>query len=143
MATPQFSGPLDYAVIVVPRRARVGAALGLLLDRVDGGAIELLDLEVIDRDASRLPLSALSEAEGLDASAFEGAESDVLGDDDVAAIAEELGEDELAIAVVYEDRSLAAVAEALAAEGGRMLWSGGIDVADLEAAVAAEPGGDS
>ncbi len=135
MATPEYSGPVDYAVVVVPRAARVGAGLALLLQRVDAGAIELLDLEIVDRGGDRLPLSALSGVDGVDLSAFEGAESDVLGDDDLAAIAAELGEDELAIAVVYEDRSLAGVVQALAAEGGSLLWSGGIDVADLESAL--------
>lgn len=138
MATEEFGGPIDYAIFVAPRGADVGAALRVLLDRVASGTLELLDLEVVGRGADgaaeRRTLEDFA-LTGHDLAVFDGAESGLLDDEDLAAIAESLEGDELAIAVIYEDRNLAEVASALAAQGGSLLWSGGITIADLAAAV--------
>ncbi len=135
MATLTYSGPVDYAVFAVPRNAQLGAALRTLLARIELGAIELLDLEVIERDADgspvRRPVAALEAGGDFDVSVFDGAESAVLDDEDLALIAAELGADDRAIVVVYEDRSLAEVAAQVTSAGGQLLWAGGIDVADL------------
>lgn len=145
MATETYSGPVDYAVFVVPRDADITSALRVLLDRVDSGAIEILDLEVIGADPSgeavRQLFGVLDHGEDFDFDVYEGVESGILDDDDLAAIAAELTGDELAIAVVYEDRGLAVVAEHVATSGGRLLWSGGVGVADLEQALQATEGG--
>lgn len=136
MATPTYSGPVDYAVFTAPRDALLGDALRLLLAQVDSGAIVLLDLEVIELDASgapaRIPLTSLGWSGDFDLSVFDGAESDVLDPDDLAQIAGELTAENRAIAVVYEDRSLSQVADEVARRGGALLWSGGIDLAELE-----------
>ncbi|MEO8907985.1 MAG: hypothetical protein ABI310_07910 [Microbacteriaceae bacterium] len=69
-------------------------------------------------------------------SVFDGAESDILQPEDIAEIAETLNSGGVAIAVVYEDRSLAAAAHAWRSAGGELLWSGGIAIDDLEHALA-------
>ena len=38
----------------------------------------------------------------------------------------------MALVVVYEDRTLTALAGSISAVAGRELWSGGIDAADLD-----------
>ncbi len=143
MATEEFSGPIDYAVFVAPHDADIGAALQVILERVASGTLELLDLEVVGRgadgSAERRTLAAFPKHSEQDLAVFEGAESRLLDDEDLAAIAESLGDGELAIVVVYEDRSLAAVASALAAQGGAALWSGGITIEELAAAVDEDP----
>ena len=127
MATLTYSGPVDYAVFAVPQTAQLAATLRTLLARIDLGAIELLDLEIVERDADgsavRRPISALEAGDDFDVNIFDGAESAVLDDEDLALIAAELG--------VYEDRSLAEVAAQVTDAGGQLLWAGGIDVADL------------
>lgn len=135
MATLTYSGPVDYAVFAVPKSARLAATLRTLLARIDLGAIELLDLEIVERDADgspvRRPVTALEAGEDFDLSIFNGAESAILDNEDLALIAAELGDDDRAIVVVYEDRSLAEVAAQVTAVGGQLLWAGGIDIADL------------
>lgn len=141
MATEDFSGPVDYAVFTFPRDADVGAALAALLDRVDAGIVEILDLEVVGRDDDGAPLRLpLTELHGIEAplARLDGVESSILERDDLEEIADALTEGWVALAVVYEDRSLATVASAVLASGGELLWSGGITIDDLEQALEAE-----
>ncbi|OJX67030.1 MAG: hypothetical protein BGO95_09850 [Micrococcales bacterium 73-13] len=139
MTSETYSGPVDYAVFVVPGTADVSAALRLLLERIDAGAIEILDLEVIGLDDSgrpvRRPVGVLDHGEAFDFAVYNGAESDLFDADDLASVAAELTGDELAIAIVYEDRSLAAVADSVVGNGGRLLWAGGIAIDELEHAL--------
>ena len=110
-----------------------------MLERVEQGIIEILDIELIDRDGGgapvKRPFSDLSGTTGFDLSVFDGAESGILDSDDLEAIASELRDGQFALAVVYEDRSLAAAAEAWAGVGAAEMFSGGVDVADLERAL--------
>lgn len=139
MATHAFAGPIDYAAFVLPRGADADPILRSLLDRVDSGAIELLDLEVLAAGeggvAERQPLQVLRHDGGFDLSEFEGAESGLLDEDDLRALGAELGPEELALVIVYEDRSLAPLAARVVEAGGRELWSGGVDPADLDPAL--------
>ncbi|MEQ6896477.1 DUF6325 family protein [Microbacterium sp. KR10-403] len=137
MATEAFAGPVDYVVFAFPAGSDASGGLSALLERVAAGALEVLDLECVGKDAAgagvRLELSSLV---GADAAApFAGAESGVLDDDDRAEIAASLEEGGFAIAVVYEDRSLAPVADAWAAVGASELFSGGVAIDDLSSAV--------
>lgn len=141
MANEIYCGPIDYAVFAVPAGAQVSQGLSLLLDQADRGAIELLDLEIVGRGLDgwpvRLDLSSFTFEDGFDPSVFDGAVTNLLDDDDLTLITEAIDAGQLAIAILYEDRSLAAVATAFAAEGGRELWAGGVDVEDLADRLAA------
>lgn len=139
MATDQFSGPVDYLVFAFDEGVDLGEGLRALLERVEQGIVEILDIELIDRDGGgapvKRPFSDLSGTTGLDLSVFDGAESGILDSDDLEAIASELRDGQFALAVVYEDRSLAAAAEAWAGVGAAEMFSGGVDIADLERAL--------
>lgn len=139
MATDQFSGPVDYLVFAFDEGADLGEGLRALLERDEQGMVEILDIELIDRDGGgapvKRPFSDLSGTTGLDLSVFDGAESGILDSDDLEAIASELRDGQFALAVVYEDRSLAAAAEAWAGVGAAEMFSGGVDIADLERAL--------
>lgn len=137
MATDAFAGPIDFLVFTFPAGAAVGAGLSAVLDRVDAGTIELLDLEIVGLNADREPVRlALADVQGdTDLSAFAGAESGILDADDLGRIAEALQPGDFAIALVYEDRSLASAAAAWSAVGGAELFSGGVDIAELERAL--------
>src|SRR4051794_39439283 len=132
MATSTYSGPVDYAVFAVPYGAAISEALRTLLAQIDAGAIELLDLEVIERGpdgaASRRPLSVLDTPDAgddrFDLSIFDGAESEVLDPEDLDLVVSELPDAHRAVVVVYEDRSLASFASRVAVAGGKLLWSG-------------------
>ena len=132
MASEEFAGPIDYIVFALDEGADLSTGLAAVLERVDQGIIEILDIELIGRNAEgtavRLPLESTD---------FDGAETDILDDEDLAGIADALGDGQVALAIVYEDRSLAAAAAAFRARGGVELFSGGIAVEDLDHADAA------
>lgn len=136
MATEQFAGPVDYLVFAFDEHADLGPGLTALLDRVDQGIVEILDIELIGRDeagtAVKRSFSELDGVTGIDTSAFDGAESSILDADDLAGIASELQTGQIALVVVYEDRSLADAAGAWSAAGGVELFSGGVDIAELD-----------
>lgn len=136
MATEQFAGPIDYLVFAFDERADLGAGFTALLDRVEQGIIEILDIELIACDAEGAPakraLSQLNGVTGIDFSQFDGATSNILDSEDLADIAAELQLGQVALAVVYEDRSFEVAANAWAAAGGVELFSGAIDVEVLE-----------
>ncbi|CAG7601403.1 hypothetical protein ACFPZL_03460 [Leucobacter soli] len=135
MATEQFAGPVDYLVFAFDEHADLGTGFKAVLDRVQEGVIEILDIELVSRDGSGAPVrrtfSELDGASGIDLSVFDGVESDILDEDDLAGITAELRPGQIAVAVVYEDRSLAVAADAWASAGGVELFSGGIDVNEL------------
>lgn len=139
MATEQFAGPVDYIVFALPVGADPGPGLRALLQRVEQSIVEVLDLEIIARDDAgapvKLTLADLQASTSLNLSVLDGAESGILDAEDLAEIASVLEDGQLAIALVYEDRSLAEAAAAWTRVGGTELFSGGIDLSDLEHAL--------
>jgi hypothetical protein len=137
MATETFAGPVDFVVFAFPDGADIAEGLSAVLDSVHAGSIELLDLQVVGRDDTGAPVSLTFEdvQPGVDLSTFDGARSDVLDQEDLTDVAAALTPGRFAIALVYEDRSLAAAAAAWARTGGEELLSGGVDIADLERAL--------
>ena len=51
------------------------------------------------------------------------------------ALGAELSDSELAIVIIYEDRGLAGFATQVQAQGGRELWTGGVDISELDTLV--------
>lgn len=82
-----------------------------------------------------MPHADVLDTSSIDPSLFDGASSGILDSQDLATIASGLERGQLAVALVYEDRSLAAVAEAWASVGGAELFSGGVDITDLDHAL--------
>ncbi|QNE34312.1 DUF6325 family protein [Leifsonia shinshuensis] len=127
MATDAFAGPVDYLVFTFPSEAVLGAGLTEVLRRVDEGVIEVLDLERI-----RVEADGTVVAGPLDNPAdFTGAFSGILDAEDVRRVADALEPGGVAIALVYEDLSLATAADAWTAAGGTELLVGGVDMIDL------------
>lgn len=139
MATEEFAGPVDFLVFTFSRDADLGAGLSDVLERVRQGTIGILDIEIITRDVEGTPLKlAFEDLQGattLNLSVFDGVESGILDDEDLADIASALDRDQIAVALVYEDRCLAAAADSWAKVGGGELFSGGVDITDLEHAL--------
>ena len=139
MASETFAGPVDFIVFTFEETADLGAGLSAVLERVQQGIVEILDLEIIGRDESGAPsrrgLADLPGITGIDLAVFDGISSGILDDDDLSAIASELPEGHIALAVVYEDRSLAEAAGIWSAAGGVELFAGGIAIDDLADAI--------
>lgn len=140
MATELFAGPVDYLVFAFDEHADLGPGLAAVLERVQQGIVEILDLEFVSRDEAgapvKLALTDLDRVTGVDPAVFDGVESGILDADDLASIVAELRTGQIALAVVYEDRSFAVAADAWAAAGGIELFSGGVDVTELERSLA-------
>lgn len=147
MSTEQFSGPIDFVVFTVPRGTDVEPTMNEILTRVDAGIIEILDVEVItagaDGSAQRISLADAGSYVTGNLTSFDGVESQILEPEDLEHIAQSLAADEVAIAVIYEDRSLASAANLVTAAGGSVLWTGGITLDDLEHALEIAPNGDN
>ena len=77
----------------------------------------------------------LQHGDSFDLSEFDGAQSDLLDAEDLAALGAELSDSELAIVIIYEDRGLAGFAAQVQAQGGRELWTGGVDISELDTLV--------
>ncbi|MBN9187258.1 DUF6325 family protein [Microbacterium sp.] len=139
MADEAFAGPVDYLVFAFPEGAAISTGLHAVLERVDAGVLEILDLELIGRDAEgapvRLSLADLDDIDASDLAVFDGVTSGILDADDRAAIADGLEDGQFAVALVYEDRSLASAAAAWTSAGGSELFSGGVAIDDLEDAL--------
>lgn len=140
MATPQFAGPVDYVVFAFDRGSDLSEGLNALLRQVNDSVIEILDLELITRDpatgrAAKGTLAALAAPSDLDLAVFDGADSGILDEEDLETIAADLGDDQFALAICYEDRSLAAAAAAWTRSGGVELLAGGIAIEDLQHAL--------
>lgn len=136
MATEKFAGPLSFLVFAFDRGVDCGPGLESLLEAVEQGRIEILDIEFIARDDAGSPVEYTfpegQEPGGVDLAEFTGANSRILDAEDLGTVAAVLTAGQFAIAVVYEDRSLAAAASAWSAGGGVEVLSGGIDVVELE-----------
>ncbi|MER5452576.1 DUF6325 family protein [Streptomyces sp. NPDC002766] len=138
-------GPIDYVVVEFPGNHMTGEAFPLLVDLVDRGIIRLLDLRFIKKDedgsVTALEIADLTGDGHLDLAVFEGASSDLLGQDDLEEAAAAVEPGNSAGLLVYENLWAAPFASALRRGGAQLVASGRLNVqavlAALEAAEAA------
>ena len=118
-----------------------GEAVPLLLDLVDRGIIRVLDvLFVMDSGGgtfSGFEATNLDSERVGDFTAFEGASSGLLGEEDVATAAEALDPGGAAVMIVYENRWAAPFVAAVRRNGGVPIAYERIPVQDLMDAVGA------
>ncbi|MFE9630069.1 DUF6325 family protein [Streptomyces sp. NPDC006463] len=142
-------GPVDYVVVEFPGNKMTGEAFPLLVDLVDRGIIRLLDLRFVRKDAdgtvTAMELSEAGDGEStLSLSVFDGASSELLGQDDLEEAGNALQPGNAAAIMVYENRWAAPFAVALRRSGAQMVASGRIPVqallASIDAVEAAEKG---
>ncbi|GGX91808.1 DUF6325 family protein [Streptomyces fructofermentans] len=138
-------GPVDYLVVEFPGSRMTGEGFPLLLDLVDRRIIRILDLVFIRKDAdgtvSGVELKDLG-AE-VDLTVFEGASSDLLGQDDIDEAGRALDPGNAAGIIVYENLWAAPFARAMRRSGAQVVAGGRIPVQALLAsldAVEAEAG---
>ena len=147
--TEGLVGPIDYLAVEFPGARLTGEGLSALLDLVSQGIIRVLDLRVAKVDASgEVTIVALTDLDGdgsLDLAVFEGVESGLLGDDDVAESAALIEPGNAVGLLVYENTWAGPFVAALRREGADVIASGRIPALDVIAALdeleAAESGG--
>jgi hypothetical protein len=137
-------GPIDYVVLEWERQQPSGEVAPLLLELVDRGLIQILDIAFLtkDSDGSTAAVELGDSATPAGFAEFEGASSGLLGEDDLEEVAGALEPGTSAAVLVWENRWAAPVATALRRSGGQLVASGRIPVqavlASLDATEAAK-----
>lgn len=137
-------GPIDVVVIGYPPGAPMtGEAVPIFLDLVDRGIIRVLDAMFIRKDAdgtfSGFDLADLDQDTAGDLTAFAGASTGLLDDDDAALVAAEIEPGSAALMIVYENKWAGPFVAALRRNGGVLISNQRIGVQDvIEALDAAE-----
>jgi hypothetical protein len=133
-------GPVDLVVIAYPPDApATGEAIPLFVDLVDRGIIRVLDVIGIRKDEdgsfSGFDIDAAHEQGAPDLVAFEGAQTGLIGDEDLRIAAEEMEVGMRAIMIVFENRWAAPFVSAVHRNGGRVVAYERIGAQDLLDAV--------
>ncbi|HWG08524.1 MAG TPA: DUF6325 family protein [Solirubrobacteraceae bacterium] len=129
-------GPVDIVVIAYPADASMtGEAVPLLLDLVDRGIIRVLDVLFVmdtgDGTFAGFEATNLDSERVGDFTAFEGASSGLLSEEDVATAAEGLEPGSAAVMIVYENRWAGPFVAAVRRNGGVPIAYERIPVQDL------------
>ncbi len=129
-------GPIDVVVIGYPPEAPMsGDAIPILLDLVDRGIIRVLDALFVRKDEdgtfSGFDLADLDEETAGDLTAFAGASTGLLHDDDAAMAAAEIEPGSAAVLIVYENRWAAPFVSAVHRNGGVVIANERIGVQAL------------
>ncbi len=136
------SGPIDYIVVEFPGNKMTGKAFPLLVDLVDRGIIEILDLVFVVKDADGVVSGvALTDLDGdgeLDLAVFQGVSSGLLDEDDINEASAALEPNSSAGILVYENVWAAPFATEVRRGGGQLVASGRIPVQAILARLDAE-----
>ena len=135
----QDVGPIDYLVLEFPQAKITGDGMAALLNLVERGIIRILDLRFAVRaeDGSFMAV-ALADLDGdgkLDLAVFEGAESGLLDDDDLAQAADLVAPGTVVGLLVYENTWAGPFVTAMRHAGAEVMASGRIPAADVIAAL--------
>ena len=136
-------GPIDFVLLEFPRDRLTGEAGKALLDLVERGTIRLYDLVVISKDHNGtvevLELTdPTSESGGF--AYFTGAQSGLIGGDDVQEAASAMRPNTVAALIVYENSWAIPFVAAARNSGGELIASARIPAAEIiEALEALEP----
>ncbi len=131
----QQVGPIDYLALEFPEAKITGQGMAILLDLVDRGIIRILDLRFVVRAADgSFTAVAVTDLDGdgeLDLAIFEGVESGLLDDDDLAQAASLIAPGSAAGLLVYENTWAGPFVTAMRNAGGEVLASGRIPATDV------------
>jgi hypothetical protein len=138
-------GPVDWLVVEFPGSRFNGEIAPALDDLVERGIIRVLDVLILKKDADgsleAFELADLDESEIGQLRAYEAELATLLGEDDVAAVAEAIEPGSAAACIVYENTWAAPFASAMRRAGGQLVADGRIPVQALLAASAAQDAG--
>ena len=132
--------PVELAVIEFPGNQFKGEIVPALVELVEEGIVNILDLVFVSKDADG-SITAI-EIEELDddaLAAFDALDGDVgglLSDEDLAAAAEALSPNSSAMFLVWEDAWARRFVDAVVGAGGRLVAHDRLDTETVEAALA-------
>jgi hypothetical protein len=128
-------GPIDYIVVEWPDRQPTGEAIPHLIDLVDRGIVRVLDIAFMQKDEDGVVAAINLNELGEEFAVFDGASSDLLGDEDLAEAGNALEPGTSAAVLVWENLWAAPFASAVRRSGGQLVASGRIPVQALVAAI--------
>ena len=123
-------GPIDYLVVEFPGANFTGEALSALVDLVDRGIVRILDLQVAmvaeNGDFTAIELADFDGDGDLDLAVFEGVQSGLLDEDDLAESAALVGPGDAVAVLLYENTWAGPFVSALRRQGADVIASGRI-----------------
>ena len=135
----QDVGPIDYLALEFPQARITGEGMAALLDLVDRGIIRILDLRFAvrgeDGSITAVALADLDHDGKLDLAVFQGVESGLLDDDDLAEAANLVAPATAVGLLVYENTWAGPFVTAMRNAGAEVMASGRIPVDDVIAAL--------
>jgi hypothetical protein len=128
-------GPIDFVLIEFAGDRLTGGAADALMDLVDRGIVRVYDLLVIRKDSdgsfSGIDISDLSADRVGGFTAFAGARSGLLGDDDLRQAADAMAPGTVAALIVYENSWAIPFVAAARDAGGQLIASARIPAQDV------------
>ncbi len=128
----QDIGPIDYLALEFPQAKITGEGFAALLDLVDRRIIRILDLRFAiggpDGTFTAVALTDLDHDGVLDLAVFEGVQSGLLGDDDLAEATALVPEGTAVGLLVYENSWAGPFVTAMRNHGAQVLATGRIPV---------------
>lgn len=130
-------GPIDYIVVEWTGKQPTGDAIPALIDLVDRGIVRILDLSFITKAEDGTIAELQIDELGAEFAVFDGASSDLLGEDDIADAASVLEPGTSAAVLVWENTWAAPFAVALRKSGAELVASGRIPIQQIVASLEA------
>jgi len=135
----QDAGPIDYLALEFPGARLKGEGLAALVDLVDRGIIQVLDLRAIKREAdgtfTAMALADLDNDGSLDLAVFEGVESGLLDDDDLREAVSLIEPGSAVALLVFENTWARPFVTAMRRAGAEVIASGRIPADEVAAAL--------
>jgi len=136
-ATRRPLGPVDLAVIGFAGELRQGGVRQAIADAVDRGAVRVLDVLLVrkEADGTVLMFDAESSGESDELLGFPTELPDLVGEEDARAIADEMPLDSTVLVIAWENSWAAQIAASIDELGGQVLVMERIPSADVNAVI--------
>jgi Family of unknown function (DUF6325) len=135
MSDLDVHGPIDFLLLEFPDGQRTGKPADALLDLVDRGIVRIYDLLVLrkaeDGTVSGMEITDLSADDVGGFTAFAGAQSGLLGDDDARQAADAMKPGTVAALLMYENAWAIPFVAAAREAGGQVIASARIPAQDV------------
>lgn len=135
MTDGESIGPIEIVVLSFPDHEPTGEFASVLMDVVDSGVVRLYDIVAVRKKTDgTVTLLELADVDGdgdVMPSAFAGARSGLLDEDDLAEVADEIEAGTMAVLIVYENAWAAPLVAAAHNKGGELVMAGMISAQDI------------
>jgi len=130
-------GPVDLAVIGFTGELRQGGVRQAIADAVDRGAVRVLDVLLVRKEADGTVLMYDAETAGEtdELLGFPTDLPDLVGEDDAVAIAEEMPNDSTVVVIAWENTWAAQIAASIRELDGQVLAMERIPADDVNAVI--------